>query len=276
MPCAWLLVASLTATPMLIDTHVKGSIEASLVRKNRNDGAALAAQVARLLRWRGDIVRNVQPNDEIRLLYEQGETPELVALVYRGSEITLRAYRFEDGAGVPRYYDETGTLVEPRLLDPPSDYVQITEVVQKGSGKRRHFGIDLKAPEGTTVVSPRPSRVSRVNWSTRVNGKCIELVYADGTYARFLHLLEVNATVTRGAKLQAGAAIGKVGSTGRSSAPHLHYDLRNKAGTTLDPLAWHGTKKVTLEGEELKRFQESRRNFDRTIGSSFDAEGGAR
>ena len=101
-------------------------------------------------------------------------------------------------------------------------------------------------------------------------------IYADATYARFLHLLEVDATTTRGAKLQAGAAIAKVGSTGRSSAPHLHYDLRNKAGTILDPLAWHGTETVTLAGEEQKRFQQARRTFDRTFGLSSDAEGGAR
>jgi murein DD-endopeptidase MepM/ murein hydrolase activator NlpD len=276
MPCAWLLVASLTATPMLIETHVKGSIEASLVRVNRNDGPALAAQVARLLRWRGDIVRNVQPNDDIRLLYEPGEIPELVALVYRGAEITLRAYRFEADPGFARFYDEAGTLVEPRLLDPPADYVQITETVQRGRGKRRHFGIDLKAPEGTPVVSPRAGRVSRVNWSTRVNGKCVELIYTDNTYARFLHLLEVAATTTRGAKVQAGTVIAKIGSTGRSSAPHLHYDLRDKAGTILDPLTWHGTEKVTLAGDQQNRFQGVRRNFDRIIGPSLDGEGGAR
>lgn len=262
----FLLVASLLATPVLIDTAVKGSIEASLVRQNRADGAAVAAQVARLLRWRGDIIKNVQPNDRIHLLYEPGEEPELVALSYQGAQITLRAYRFEDGGGIARYFDEDGTLVEPRLLDPPTAYVQITETVQRGRGKRRHFGVDLKAPEGTPVTSPRPARVSRINWSTRVNGQCIELVYSDGTYARFLHLLEVDAAIARGARIEAGTTIGKVGSTGRSSAPHLHYDLRNKQGTILDPLTWHGTEPMTLPAADLPRFQEARRRFDRVLG----------
>jgi murein DD-endopeptidase MepM/ murein hydrolase activator NlpD len=271
-----MLLATLTSAPMLIDTDVHGSIEASLTRVHREHGAALAAQVARLLRWRGDVVRNVQPRDRLRLLYLPSEEPELVAVAYRGAELSLRAYRFEDDSGVARYYDETGTLVEPHLVDSPVDYVQITETVQSGSGKRRHFGIDLKAPEGTPVHAPRPGRVNRVNWSTRVNGQCVEVVYTDGTYARFLHLSQVDEGIRSGVRLSAGDRIGLVGSTGRSSAPHLHYDLRTRRGTILDPLAWHGTQQVVLDGAELARFHAVRRRFDRSLGSATAGEAVAR
>ncbi len=263
-----LLVASqLLAAPAVLSTHVSGSIEASLVRVAPADGQALAAQVARLVAWRGDIVRNVQPNDTLRLVYEPSEVPQLLALAYLGSEIALQAYAFAGDDGVERYYDETGTLIEPAIENPPvPGYIQITEVVQRGRGKRRHHGVDLKAPEGAPVLLPRAGRVSRVNWSTRTNGQCVEVVFGDGTLARFLHLSEIDPAVAHGQRLEAGARIGAVGSTGRSSAPHLHYDLRSPAGEILDPLIVHGTRTLSLPAASRPAFTEKRARLARLLG----------
>ncbi len=262
-----LFTAAMTASsPSSVRTSIKGSIEASLVRVVGGDGPALAAQVARLLRWRGDVVRNVQPRDELRLLYEHAPDPELLAIVYRGSEIQLTAYRFDDGGGVPRFYDQDGTLVEPRLVaNPVPDYVQITEVPQRGSGKRRHKGLDLKAPEGTPVLLPFAAVVTRVNWATRANGKCIEVAYGDGSVARFLHLSEVDPLVTVKARLKAGVRLGAVGSTGRSSAPHLHYEMRDRDGSVINPLDRHGTKTARLTPHQKIAFDTQRAEYDRAL-----------
>ncbi|OGQ91077.1 MAG: hypothetical protein A2289_05275 [Deltaproteobacteria bacterium RIFOXYA12_FULL_58_15] len=270
------LLVSLTASPTLVTTRVKGSIEASLMREVGGNGAALAAQVARLLRWRGDVIRNVQPNDSIRLLYEeidrgQGVIPELVAIAYRGSEIQLFGYRFADVDGIPRYFDHSGALVEPWLRNSPTPYVQITEVVQRGRGKRRHKGIDLKADEGTVVYVPFAGRISRVNWSTRINGNCVEVIYDSGTYARFLHLSDVAATAIPGQRVLANTQIGTVGSTGRSSAAHLHYDLRDHADTILDPFAVHGTEVKRVSDGRRTQFDKQRTEFNRMLQISAES-----
>lgn len=264
MTTTLLITAALAAgTPTSVHTSIKGSIEASLVRVVRGDGPALAAQVARLLRWRGDVVRNVQPRDELRLLYESNPEPQLLAIAYRGSEIQLTAYRFDDSGGVPRFYDENGTLVEPFIVaNPVPDYVQITEVPQRGSGKRRHKGLDLKAPEGTSVSLPFDAVVTRVNWATRANGNCIEVAYGDGTLARFLHLSEVDPLVKTRSRLKAGVRLGAVGSTGRSSAPHLHYEIRGRNGSVINPLERHGTTTAKLPAKQKSSFERQRAKYD--------------
>lgn len=257
-----------------ITVRIRGSVAASLRRANAQHGPALAAQAARLLRWRGDLIRNVQPNDELTLLYEAGETPELLALLYNGPELNLRGYRFEDVDGVARFYDETGQLIEPVIVNGPAPgYVQITETVQRGRGKRRHHGLDFKAPTGTPVRLPFAGRVSRVNWSRRINGGCVEVIYNDGRLARFLHLEAVAPEMQPGAQAAAGTPVGTVGSTGRSSAPHLHYEVRNAEGKPLDPLTVHGQRVGQIPAERQGDFAHHRARLDRWLDGTADVFG---
>lgn len=245
--------------PLLeLHTQVRGSIERSLRRVQPKHGAALAAQTARLLRWRGDVVRDVHPGDRLSLLFEAHTPAVLVALRYEGATVKLEAYRFVAPDGRPRYYDRDGVRVAPRLRNSPVPaYGQITEKVQTGPGKRRHLGIDLKAPEGTPVVAPFPGVVTRVNWSTRHNGNCVEIRFDPGMTGLFLHLAEVAPALAPGQVLAAGAPVGTVGNTGRSTAPHLHYELRRTAtGTLLDPLETHGHDPDVLEGQAVLDFEQ--------------------
>lgn len=278
MVCAWITVCSVVLAPgeappqvtppgdaaspeLTASTRVSGSIESSLSRVVGKAGPALAAQVARLLRWRGDIVRDVHPGDKLTILYRNDSEPELVAVSYQGAAIQLEGFLATDKSGIARYYDSEGALIEPSLVQSPvPGYHQITETVQKGRGKRRHHGLDLKAPEGTPVLTPYEARVSRVNWSTRRNGLCVEVVYTEGpargAYARFLHLSRVDDQVKPGTRLAAGTLLGEVGSTGRSSAPHLHYEIRGKAGEVIDPLRIHSGAHAGLTQHRRQKFQQ--------------------
>lgn len=245
--------------PQVITARVRGSIESTLVRQHRAQGQALAAQVARLLRWRGDVVEDVHPGDRIRLAWsndDEGQTV-LVSLRYRGRGLKLEAFRFEDRDGTARYFDADGLLVEPRLQNTPvPSTIQITEDVQNGPGRRAHNGLDLKAPIGAPIFTPFAAIVTRTNWSTTINGNCVELTYtSSGIIARFLHLEAIDPDVYPGQELAAGREIGTVGNTGRSSAPHLHYELRTVDGEVLRPLEVHGTEEVTVSAERAGRFR---------------------
>jgi murein DD-endopeptidase len=255
------LFSLLVVSSPALQAHVKveGSIEGSLAKALGKDASALGAQVARLLRWRGDIVKDVLRGDDLWILYEQADGPELVAMSYQGTNLSVAGYRHPDASGIPRFYDQDGVLIEPGLAHSPVlTYAQITETVQQGRGKRKHHGLDLKAAIGTKIIAPFAGKVARVNWSRRVNGNCVELVYDHDRVARFLHLSKVADTIKPGAVLAAGDEIGEVGSTGHSSAPHLHYEIRDQGGKVLDPLAIHGTTKVSLTEAERGSFVAAR------------------
>ncbi len=259
----YLVAIVVAATAQQVRVEVHGSIEGSIAQAAPAEASALAAQVARLLRWRGDVVRSVRPGDELNLLYEGGAAPELVAVSYRGDAINLAAYRFTGADGVARYYDEDGVLVEPTIKNSPLlTYTQITEGVQSGSGKRHHNGLDLKADAGTPVRLPFAGTVTRVSWNHRINGNCVEVKTAKGRLLRFLHLERVAKNVRSKSKLAAGTTIGWVGSTGRSSAPHLHYEVVRTDGKVLDPLQVHGVGTARLSPTEHAAFTRTRTFYE--------------
>ena len=69
MPVTLLISLAIMSSPHVVSTPIEGSLERSLVRKVPSDGPALAAQIARLLKWEGDIVRNIHRGDHLRIVY---------------------------------------------------------------------------------------------------------------------------------------------------------------------------------------------------------------
>lgn len=99
--------------------------------------------------------------------------------------------------------------------------------------KRRgfHAGLDMVAPRGTTVRAPAPGVVVTAGREGGY-GNLVEIRHVDGISTRYGHLSAM--LVTRGDKVSAGTPIGQVGSTGRSTGPHLHYETR-RDGEAVNP-----------------------------------------
>jgi murein DD-endopeptidase len=266
LSCTLLVALSIFGSTQHVSAEVVGSIEATLTKQTGRHGPALAAQTARLLGWKGDVARQVHRGDKIRLVYSDNDLPELLALEYDGLKLKIRAYSFEDKDNILRYYDAQGRGIEPAIKSSPLDnYDQITEVPQRGRGKRRHDGVDFKAETGTPIRMPFTGRVNRVNWSTRVNGRCVEVIFKSGKKARFLHLNTVHKAVQAGRTLRAGAPLGTVGSTGRSGGPHLHYEILSPGGKVLNPLEIHGTKAFFVSPTLKKTFESQVKRYQRDL-----------
>lgn len=100
-------------------------------------------------------------------------------------------------------------------------------------GRRMHSGIDLAAPSGSPVASPAAGVVSFANWSGGY-GLLVTVEHGNGMQTRFAHLSRL--MVSPGQRVTRGQLLGLVGSTGRSTGAHLHYEMRQN-GRAVDPLA---------------------------------------
>ncbi|MSP19813.1 MAG: LysM peptidoglycan-binding domain-containing protein [Bdellovibrionales bacterium] len=101
-------------------------------------------------------------------------------------------------------------------------------------GGEKHEGIDIAAPKGTQVLASRSGHVIYSGSKISGYGKMVILRHPD-TYATvYAHLSKIN--VKKGDFVSRGQSLGKVGSTGRSTGPHLHFEVRNQR-TPTDPLA---------------------------------------
>ncbi|MBN2497804.1 MAG: M23 family metallopeptidase [Deltaproteobacteria bacterium] len=253
---------------------ISGSLYATLSDSvgEPREADILSAQLSRILVWWLDMRKDVLAGDEIVFTYEPAPGPgelRIRALRYTSRKLakTHSAYYFEAGSGpYGRYYDERGAEIELRLKDGPLEaYEQVTELMN-ASG-RRHHGVDLKVDIGAPVRLPRRARVSRRNWKTRRNGYCLHVIYLESRVnALFLHLDEVLPVARPGRVLAAGTIVARTGNTGRSTAPHLHYELRKPNGRQLNPFDFHETERLALEGADLARFQSQRERLERELG----------
>jgi murein DD-endopeptidase MepM/ murein hydrolase activator NlpD len=101
-------------------------------------------------------------------------------------------------------------------------------------GRRQHQGIDLAAPTGTPVYATADGVVSKAEWFSSY-GLYIAVEHGGDIQTRFGHLSRLN--VFAGQQVKKGDLIGYIGSTGRSTGPHLHYEVRI-AGTAVNPLPY--------------------------------------
>ena len=90
-------------------------------------------------------------------------------------------------------------------------------------GYRFHAGIDLAAPTGTAIVATSPGAVVAAGWCGGY-GQCVTIDHGGGVMTLYGHLSRID--VAPGQQIARGQSIGLVGSTGRSTGPHLHYEVR--------------------------------------------------
>ncbi|MGM0508614.1 MAG: peptidoglycan DD-metalloendopeptidase family protein [Fusobacteriota bacterium] len=95
-----------------------------------------------------------------------------------------------------------------------------------------HDGVDLRASTGTNIYAPRSGRVTYAGWSGGY-GNLLKLSHSNGYSTRYGHL--VNIFVNSGEYVKKGQLVAETGNTGRSTGPHLHYEIR-KNGKPLDPM----------------------------------------
>jgi murein DD-endopeptidase MepM/ murein hydrolase activator NlpD len=95
-----------------------------------------------------------------------------------------------------------------------------------------HSGMDFRAPTGMPAKVTAPGVVVKAGWNGGY-GRMVEVDHGNGFATRYGHLSKI--TVSVGKRLNAGDVIGKTGSSGRSTGPHLHYEIRHN-GEAIDPL----------------------------------------
>jgi murein DD-endopeptidase MepM/ murein hydrolase activator NlpD len=218
-------------------------------------GDVLSAAYARLFMWDLDLRSDLRPNDGLAVVYRPDADEQVVIAAAHFESIRLRrtltAYRWHaTGDEHSSYWQQDGTELAMRLDNSPlRDYEQVTSLVRD---RPNHRGMDFKTPVGTPVHSPWAGRVTRTNWNWRNNGNGVEIRYENGILAKFLHLSENR--VAEGDRVSAGQIIALTGNTGRTTGPHLHYQL-DRGDEVLDPIDVHGTHRRSLPGSDRAAFQ---------------------
>ncbi|MGB3402167.1 MAG: peptidoglycan DD-metalloendopeptidase family protein [Microcoleaceae cyanobacterium] len=100
---------------------------------------------------------------------------------------------------------------------------------------RMHRGIDIAGPIGTPIVAAAPGVVSYAGWNSGGYGNLVEIVHPDGSLTLYAHNNRI--LVNKGQKVVQGQQISEMGSTGRSTGPHLHFEIHSSGTGAVNPMA---------------------------------------
>lgn len=245
-----------------------GTIESSLFLAGQRAGvpAAVIATMIHAYSWDVDFQRDIRPGDRFEVMYErllndQGEVLRGGDLLYAALTLSGRrhaVYRFTKADGASEFYTEEGRSVRKALLRTPVDGARLSS----GFGRRKHpilgytkmhKGLDFAAPRGTPIYAAGDGVVKYAGRKGSY-GNFVQIEH-NGTYSTaYAHMHRIAKGMRGGTRVKQGQKIGTVGSTGRSTGPHLHYEIIKK-GRRINPLSVKTLETLRLAGNDLKRFR---------------------
>jgi murein DD-endopeptidase MepM/ murein hydrolase activator NlpD len=216
--------------------------------------------------------RDVQKDDTLVMIYEQKyrlgkpfSMPSLKVAMIEMRKKKHYIYLNDDN----RFYDEKGHEVEGFLLARPVRGARVSSRFTKRRFHpilkkwKAHTGIDYAARRGAPVVAAGSGKVI---YAARLGayGKLIKIRHSDGYETRYAHLKSYRRGIRRGKSVKKGQTIGYVGSTGRSTGPHLHFELR-KRGRAINPLRVVQVTTKKLKGKKKKAFLALKNSYNKKI-----------
>ncbi|MFQ5329366.1 MAG: M23 family metallopeptidase [Thermodesulfobacteriota bacterium] len=252
----------------VVPTLASGTIDRTLYAAaiDAGIGTDLITELSDIFAWDVDFTTEIRKGDTFKVLYEKilidGEeiaTGKILGavLVNRGKRIT--AIYYSDSKGRERYYNEEGKSLSRQLLKSPLRYRRISSYFTRKRWHpilkkyRPHHGVDYAAPTGTPVESAGSGRVVSAGWKSGY-GKVVTIRH-NGTYTTvYGHLSRFAKGIKRGSRVKQGQLIGYVGSTGLSTGPHLHYELKIN-GRLVNPLSIKPLPSKSIAKDERERFK---------------------
>lgn len=251
----------------VVEHRVEGRIDDSLYMAGvRNHlPVPILIEMIRAYSWDVDFQRDIRRNDGFSVLYEtledaNGEIVDygdihFAKLVLSGTELSI--YRFETDTGIVDYFNGQGQSAKKALMRTPIDGARLSS----GYGKRKHpilgytkmhKGVDFAAPRGTPIYAAGDGVVEFAGTNGGY-GKFIRIRHNGEYKTQYAHLKGYARGIRSGKRVRQGQIIGYVGTTGRSTGPHLHYEVV-KAGRQVNPMKVKMPSGEKLTGTQLKRF----------------------
>ncbi len=124
----------------------------------------------------------------------------------------------------------------PKIVLPTTGY-HLTARFNQAGGRwaHNHTGLDFAAPQGTPVRSVMAGTVIQADWEGAY-GRQVKVRHADGTVTSYSHMMEFDVSV--GDSVQAGSMVGRIGMTGNTTGPHVHFEVLPGGGAPIDPEPW--------------------------------------
>jgi murein DD-endopeptidase MepM/ murein hydrolase activator NlpD len=233
-------------------------------------------ELIRIFSFDVDFQREIQKGDRFSLLFniyrnEQNKvvhnsTIKWASMNLSGKKLEYAAY--ETKSGFKDYYDRNGKSVKKTLMRTPIDGARLSSRY----GKRRHpilgyskmhKGVDFAAPKGVPIMAAGDGIIEYIG-RNGAYGKYIRIRHNSVYKTAYAHLSRFRKGLRKRHRVKQGSTIGYVGSTGRSTGPHLHYEVI-KHGRQTNPMSVRLPAGDKLKGDELIKLKQSWVELDKRL-----------
>ena len=229
-------------------------------------------EFARIYGFQIDFQRDIRKNDNFQIMYEvfeddDGKVFETGNIIFADLKLSGKnneLYYFEK-KGSEGHYDENGKSVEKALMKTPINGARLSSAF--GMRKhpidgfnKMHRGTDFAAPMGTPIMASGSGLITRARWCGG-GGNCIKIKHNSTYETIYAHMKNFARGIKEGIRVKQGQIIGYVGSTGKSTGPHLHYEVVvNGKKVNSQKLKLPSGK--TLKGKEREIFEVEKIKLD--------------
>ena len=230
----------------------------------------------RMYSYKVDFQRDISRGDSFEVYFskkvdDRGRVVARGDVLFAALTVNQRRYelwRFDVDNQTTDYFDADGRGMRTFLMRTPIDGARLTS----GFGMRHHpilgyskmhAGVDFAAPTGTPIYAAGDGTVARAGRNGGY-GNYVQIKHRYGYASAYAHLNRIASAVRPGAKVRQGDVIGYVGTTGRSTGPHLHYEVHHD-GKKLNPMSVDVPSGLILRGDDLERFKRSKTQIRQEI-----------
>lgn len=249
----------------------EGTIDGPFIASGKNSG--IPTNVIQQIIWAFDgpidFQRDLRKGDSFTAVFNkeynmEGKPTGNGELLYASFQLrnkTHERFLYKDSKDQFDYYDEAGKIARKLFTRHPLNRPRQTS----SFGMRRHpilgystmhWGTDYGAPIGTPIYAPGEGTIVKAG-RKGAYGNYVEIRHNSEYTTAYAHMNEIHSKIKIGRKIKAGEVIGYVGNTGRSTGPHLHWEL-HKSGRKINPKTQKITAQKKLAGTELIRFYAER------------------
>lgn len=248
-------------------TNASGVIDSSLFLAGHKSGLSdnLIMELAGIFGWDIDFALDIRSGDHFTVVYEElfldglkQSDGNIIAAEFVNRGKTYRALRYTDASKRSDYYSTDGNSMRKAFIRTPVDFTRISSRFGKRKHPilkkwKNHHGVDYVAPRGTPIKAAGDGKIVHRGRKGGY-GKTVIIQHGGSYSTLYAHMSSYSRGQRRGKHVRQGQIIGYVGTTGRSTGPHLHYEFRVN-GVHRNPLTVRLPDAAPIQAKYRKDFQ---------------------
>ena len=234
--------------------------------------ASIIVEFARVYGFQVDFQRDIRKHDSFQIMYEvfiddNGKEIESGEILFANLNLSGEdnSLYYFDSKGSEGHYDKNGKSVRKALMKTPINGARLSSPF--GMRKhpidgfnKMHRGTDFAAPMGTPIMASGDGLIKKAGWCGG-GGNCVVIKHNSTYKTVYAHMSKFASGIRSGVRVKQGQTIGFVGSTGKSTGPHLHYEVIVN-GKKINSQTLKLPSGKVLKGQERKIFETKKIKLD--------------